>query len=122
MIDKALEQTNKNIELAKRRYQIWVNRKDFLVTGAEPFKLAEEVAANSEQAKRKKEAHDVTSVCYLDAVERWRETPSDNTATQNMTTLGRELRERRAELEDAVVKAIDAFEQVVFESCQSLVR
>ena len=116
VIDKALEQTNKNIELAKRRYQIWVNRKDFLVTGAEPFKLAEEVAANSEQAKRKKEAHDVTSVRYLDAVERWRETPSDNTATQNMTTLGRELRERRAELEEAVVKAVDtSLEQVVFD-------
>lgn len=114
-IDQALDQTNKNIETARRRYQVWLNRQDLAVTG-DAIKMADEVAITSVQVKRKKEGHDVASMRYLDTVELWRENPSDNTATTNMAALGRELKTRRGELEEAIIQAVNSsVEQAKFD-------
>jgi hypothetical protein len=113
-IDQALDQTAKNLETARRRYQVWNNRRNLTVTG-EAMKLADEVSISSVQVKRKKEAHDVASMRYLDAVELWRESPNDSN-TANMAALGRELKNRRAELEESIVQAVDSsLEQAKFD-------
>lgn len=101
----AIQKTQVSLDTAKRRYQLWSERRKLLET-VEPAKLAEEVSLSSVAVKRKKEAYEVASLRYLDVLELWRENPSDALAASKMAALGRELKSRRFELEETLKEAV----------------
>ncbi len=114
-IDLAVGQTTESLEAARRREQVWRGRQNATRKG-DPSALAREVSLSSIQVKRKKEAYEIASLRYLDAVELWRENPADENIAAQMAALGRELKKRRAELKEAIVQAVDsAVRQATFD-------
>jgi len=106
LIETALSYVTSNYETAKRRYEVWEERATLLAKGEE-LSLAAQVSLSSVPVRRKKEAYEIASVRYLDAVELWREDPSQDETASRMAKLGRELESRRLELEQAVRAAVE---------------
>ncbi len=107
-IDPALKLARTNVETAERRLELWLMRQKAIDSKGKDsiLKLAEEVSTGSVQVKRKKESHDIASMRYADAVELWTENPNDGAAASRMTMFGRELRTRRANLEESIMSAV----------------
>ena len=111
----AREQAEQNLEIARERYDAWKGRQRS-VDLKEVIGLAEQVSTNNIQVRRRRDAYQIASVRYLDAVELWRENPSEGSAASQMSALGRELENRRIELEQAIIKAVNnALERLSFD-------
>lgn len=115
LVESGLRQTTENLETAKRRYKVWQERTK-LLKAKDPRELANAVSLTSVHVKRKKEAYEIASLRYLDAVELWRENPGNDQAASQMAAFGRELEARRIELTEAITDAVEtALKQAQFD-------
>jgi len=108
-LELALAETKERLDSLEQQRKLWSSSQELLQgDGVKVLQLAEEVAKFDSTVKARKEAYEISSLKYSDAVANWNTNPDNAEAAQKMAQLARELKKERAALETSVRDAVSA--------------
>ena len=102
----AAEAAQFSVDTAKKSYRVWEERKKSLGE-LDPLRLADEVGVSSELVKQRKDEYQRALIDYREVLQKWQKDPRNAALVPQVSNLSREIKSKRAYLEQAVLSGIE---------------